>query len=355
DRYIVSVLVDQQPYGLWLGSVSAGIERTLLTNQRVYYEWAYDDQHILYIPWPDPPKDPFAPPPVLLQPITLLDLESGEQKEIGWTTQYRRIQVIATGDIAFLNQDVLHIVNPIQGTERQIASTFTIGHPPAPTPEPIPPATPEVIPEYLQITPTPADDTPLPAPTSLPELTFSQLYPNIEVRFALSPDGRKVLLHQVVNGHGALVLVDIATQAAQLLTTQAGDTWFPYSWSPDGTQVAYVTIAEATWTPELWVVDAESKAPPQLLVKEDRRGLYEWVTWHPNGRDLLYVFTPMGANSSQWAEYQVVSRVGDAPYTLFTGGSTLNLFDKGAGVVFFRENDTNGIIEFSQWIADLTE
>ena len=355
DRYIVSTLVDLQPYGLWLGSASAGIERTLLPDQRVYYDWAFDDQHILYTSWPDAPKEPLAPPPVSLVPITLLNLENGEQKEIGLTTQFWNIQAVATGDIAFLNQDVLHIVNPIEGTERQIASIFTIGHPPAPPTEVPPPTTSEVIPEYLQATPTPADNASLPVPTPIPTLTFSQHKPKNEVPFCHSPDGRKVLLHQIANGHGALVLVDIATQTARLLTDQARNAWSPFGWSPDGRQVAYATIAEETWTPELWLVDVEGNAPPRQLAKEDGRGRYESVTWHPNDQDILHVFTPMGTNSSQRAEYRVVSREGGTPYTLFADGSALYLFDKGTGIVFFREQDAHGMIEFSQWIVDLTK
>lgn len=334
---------------LWLVSDSKGFE-TLLLEEPIIFRWADDGQHIVFSPEPVPSSDPFAPPLVEVRLVYWMDVVESERREIGQTTS-TKLDTTPNGDIAFLYEDTLHVVNPRKGTEYILPSAFTIGHPSTPVPEPASPSTPEVIPEFLQGTLAPPSTL---TPTADPVLTFSQHYPNLELRFALSPDGRKVILHQINHGRGSLVLVDLETQTARLLTTQADDEWSGFDWSPDGTQVVYASVHEERWTPELWLVPSEGDDPPRLLMAEERRGRYEWVTWHPNKQDLLYVYTPAGNDDRQSAEYRVMNVEKGDSFTLFTNGWGLTLFDGGRQFSIARDY-LDGMPERRSWIVKLTE
>ncbi|HXF61846.1 MAG TPA: hypothetical protein VNK95_09515, partial [Caldilineaceae bacterium] len=352
DRYLCYTKIEGQ-LQLWLASDSKGAEKLLVEGMEVTFRWADGGQHIVFSPVPPPPQDPFNPSPGEVRPVYWMNVESGERKEIGQTTSIS-LDANLQGDVAFLHEDTLFVVNPLTGTARRLASAFTIGHPPAPTFEPLLPSTPEVMPEFLQATPVPADQA---FPTPQPPPTFSQQYPYLELRFALSPHGHKVILHQIAGSQGSLVLVDLDTQAARLLTTHAGHAWAVYGWSPDGRQVAYATYDEEHRRPELWLIPSEGDAPPRLLTAEENRGLYEWVTWHPNGQDLLYVFTPWGTHGNAWAEYRVMNVAQGDSYTLFTSGYFLELFDGGRQIFFSREYLEGQIdrVDRDGWIARLAD
>lgn len=353
DKYIFSTLVNGRPMGLWLASVSEGIQRQLLKDVQVNYVWGHDDQHIVYAQWPELTKDPFDPHTSSPQPVFLFDLATGERTELGIAEPVWRMQASTSGDIAFLRDDTLHIVNPVLGVRRQVSSAFTVGHPVHLPSEQRPDnINSEVIPDFLSSKPNSATPLPTEIPQGEDVLKFSELYPTTQIRFALSPDGRKVVLHQVMYDKGALVIVDLETQRSTLITNEAGNSWQPYAWSPDGAELAYATVSEETRIPALWIVDVENGQSMSLITNANRRGRYEWLAWHPNAQDILFAFSPGGtAGSTLGGQYQIINAKGGQPYTILTNGAMLSLFDGGKNLAFYREEESNNQTEIHYWTS----
>ncbi|MEZ4863601.1 MAG: hypothetical protein R3C14_19935 [Caldilineaceae bacterium] len=352
NRYIFTTLINSMPTGLWLASISKGVEKQLISDQNVGFAWAYDDNHIIYSPMPQPSEDPFAPYPPIPQPIILVSLDSGEQNEIGKSTLGWDVVSAPTGDIAFVNGEQVEIVNPLSGNKRYVPSALTIGLPVIPIPTPIQDViqTPEKIPDFL-LTPNPEELTPLP-PDAAPSTAPNCFYPDCQVRIRISPDGKKLAIHQIVPHHVTLVIVEIDTQKSIFVTDQISG-WYSFDWSPDSTRLSYAIQPADTRVPELWIVNANGSEPHQLVSAKDRRGIYEYITWMTNNKDILYIYTPSGAESDQWAEYQMVDTISGNSSLLFRNGFNLQLFNNGHQLRFFRENHADQQVDFRNWTADL--
>jgi hypothetical protein len=345
DRYLFSTLVNGAPTGLWLASITNGPIKVFFKEGAYFYQWGPDDEHILYSPMPkyDQPA---------AQPVYLRNLATDAVRELGQTTLGWDIDSTAAGDIAFLNEDTLVIINTNKDVKKQIDSVFTIGHPPTPTPVPIPSTEPEKIPDFL-LTPEPTDPADSQRPTGEQILSFQAMYPYLQVRFDLSPDGAKVVLHQIAYDSGSLVLVDLTTQQSTLLTTEAGNTWYPFGWSSDSKTLAYSTFSKETSLPELWLLSLNGNNPPQQLNKEQSRGKYEFVTWLTNRPEIVYVFTPSGPEASQRSQYRLVDPSPGNAYLLFEGGTTIQLADHGNYLYFYKESHSEGMFEIEDWIMRL--
>lgn len=339
ERYLFTALVNSAPSGLWLASLSRGVEKELVATGGVGFAWGYDDNHIIYSPLPD-----FNNPPLMAQPVILVSLESGEQTEIGQSTLGWGVAVAPTGDIALMNGEHVEIVNTISGVKRIVPDALSIGVSVEPTPMSTSELakTPEPIPDFLQPATAPLTVTVIPSP--------SCLYPDCQIRMHISSDGTKLALHQLVPSRSTLVIVEIDTQKSVFVSDQIAG-WYSFDWSSDSQKLAYAIQPPNTRTPELWIVNADGSDLRQVAYAKDRRGLYEYVTWLPNNQAILYVFTPTGAEPSQWAAYQIVELSSNVPSTLFTNGSNLQLFNGGRQVRFFRESPEH---QMSYWIADLT-
>lgn len=84
---------------------------------------------------------------------------------------------------------------------------------------------------------------------------------------------------------------DVSTEGSpedtglRVLTSDEGESW-PYSWSPDGTKIAFAALRDGFW--RLRWVDVRDGSQQQLT--DDRRlnAYVRYPTWSPNGSPLVY-------------------------------------------------------------------
>ena len=171
----------------------------------------------------------------------------------------------------------------------------------------------------------------------MPGVTAANNYPYYYSEFKFSPDGKRIAGLEVAYDQGVLTVVDLETGQRTKISDQIGPPWGPFDWSPDGQQLAYsIVLGEETRFPELWLVNADGSEPRRLCTTEER-GSYDFVTWLPNGKAILFVSMPgSGTDPILWSAYQVVSSLGGEPKTLFTKGGSLQLTDQGHKIVFYR-------------------
>lgn len=338
---------------LWLMSASEGLEKLLLKDELITFRWAYDNTSILYSP--DLSFATGAVTSSSVQPLFLLNVDTGERREIGSTTKTAQLATVSSSEIIFQEQEVVKSVNLRSGTEKRVLNFSTTFYLP-----PSPPITdaqmgyePTTIPDIF-LTPSAEEMIPITITPSVDPLAPGCFPPSCDTRFLLSPDGKKLAIHQIFPQGNALVLVDVATQHTTLVTTQTVDSMYPFGWSPDSKRLAYTIVVETTRNPELWLVNADGTESRLLAAAKNRMGIYEYITWLPNNVDIVYVFTPSGSTTGQGAEYQVVSVEGGEPFILFTNGYGLEIFDGGRQLRFSREVH-EGQFDPASWTAKLSD
>ncbi len=306
DRYLCYARVNGEPQ-LWLATIGGGLERVLVRGA-VHFDWAQDDEHILYSPWASPPT---APDP---QPVYLLDLETGETLELGRTIRGNLMQAVSNGWVAFLTQEGVELVDPENGTRMMAPVTFE----PANSP-PVVYVSPEseetavarfgflLTPEALEVNTTP----PLPdAPDSW------AADPNVKVYFEVSPDGKKVALLQVVATYATIGIVDVDTGRMTYISDLASY-WavHPLAWSPEGDRLLFALATVEGHAPELWMVDAEGANPTLVLDGGEALGIYDDLLWLP-GDDVLFALR----GSSMYDTTYYASNAGGATPVELVGG-----------------------------------
>ena len=110
---------------------------------------------------------------------------------------------------------------------------------------------------------------------------------------AWSPDGDTILYSGDADGTTALFTVPAAGGEATELETDAPPGASEASWSPDGTQIAFVASSgdpDATdpvrWNEDIWVMDADGTHARKVVTTE---GNDHWMpTWSPDGRHLMF-------------------------------------------------------------------
>ena len=178
---------------LWLASEEKGMEKLLVTDELIIFQWLNDDKHIVYLTWPEPQKEPTQSLNLNPRPVMLMDVDSGEHKEIGKATA-TFLNTSTSGDVAFMNEDTIFVLNPETGVEHQIPGVFHIGNEPI-----IPPKSPfdasiqiDKIPDFLAAKLiTESQSTTVDQPI---DMTLSAMYPYAEVRFYLAPHGKYIAL-----------------------------------------------------------------------------------------------------------------------------------------------------------------
>jgi dipeptidyl aminopeptidase/acylaminoacyl peptidase len=118
----------------------------------------------------------------------------------------------------------------------------------------------------------------------------------------ISPDGSRV----VFATYKALYGVDVAGGRPSVLLEAQGEVWAP-TFSPDGTQVAYVD-GSGDHSHSVWVMDADGGDAHQILANETTMGAGHvyGLAWSPAGDrialglgEATYTFTPDGSDFTQ--------------------------------------------------------
>lgn len=120
-----------------------------------------------------------------------------------------------------------------------------------------------------------------------------------------------------------------------------------FVWSPDGRQLAYVTVTE-TAEPELWAVRIDGDEPA-LLLAHGQAELFSQPTWSPDGRTLAFSRTPLGTETSSASDIWLVSANGDELRPLLRNEleeSSPSWSPDGRYLAFHRAGDV--------WVLDMT-
>jgi Tol biopolymer transport system component len=107
-----------------------------------------------------------------------------------------------------------------------------------------------------------------------------------------SPDGEQIGFHAGSNGRGYnLYIADVSGQFYRAVTTGADD-YVYFTWSPDGTQIALSRFANAVGErDQLYLLDATALDDPQTNI-DNLQPLVEdayFPAWSPDGTQIAYV------------------------------------------------------------------
>lgn len=267
--------------GLWLGSLSRGLEKKL-TDEGGPALWLPNGKQIVYAEIvPDHPTMLYE-----------LDIEAVTRTPISTTTMPfggDHFQVLPDGRVLFLARGALQIWDSRTRTLKPFQKLGCID---------------------LQMT---------------PKATVYSYYTTV------SPDGQ----HLADVCAGALYLIDIGTGKVITLTNGIEFATRQIEWSPDGRTLAYSFAPTDTRRAELWLVNADATNPRRLWRDEFARA-FHFLTWMPDGQTLLFINDPGGTSFEVGWTFMAISAKGGSPKALFTYGEGLALFDNGRKILILR-------------------
>ncbi len=312
---------DDQPE-MWLASLDEGLIRLLVAAKETVFEWV-DDGSIVYARLPRPETGP-------LVPVTLLDLDTGEETELGRTYEVGRIQTDPSGLVAFLSDEGLRVVNRGQGLEAVVP--IRLG------------------PEAWCGLGSGSESGPTPTPPP-----WTDAYSYIGVRFAVAPDGSKAAILLLKDECARLVIVDVATGAETLVTddlsySSVAAPYYPLAWSPDSSTLAYSLYRPDTRVWELWLVDGDGSDARPLWAPGEWKRRYDYLTWL--GDSLYLAFQQTGGNLD--ATLQVIDSRGGEPVTLLEGiHESVQVSPDGRRVVYSVGGPQTPAAEWRNYRAEL--
>jgi eukaryotic-like serine/threonine-protein kinase len=138
------------------------------------------------------------------------------------------------------------------------------------------------------------------------------LTPGEDTSPQFSPDGSQILFTRGGGSQVSLWRVSVVGGQSRRLVEDAVEG----AWSPDGSRLAFLRAPSGQGLGgEVWVGDADGSEPRR--VHRQAGGGLRWLSWSPNGRDLLVSPVPL-ANAS--IRYLIVSTEGDSARTVDPGG-----------------------------------
>ena len=153
---------------------------------------------------------------------------------------------------------------------------------------------------------------------------------------SLSPDGQRLLLLANTSVDPEIFVVDVATNVATNLTNQPGFDNQPL-WSPDGTQIAFVTDREGG-NVDLWLMNADGSNARRLASTpgDDNLG-----GWSPDGQKIVY------SNKDEVAESLWIIDVASGESTRLTesqdGGDSAPTWSPDGERIAFYSAPTGGL------------
>jgi hypothetical protein len=230
-------------------------------------------------------------------PVSVMKSDGSNQRQIGQTDVPRYIQYLMNGEVAFIYQGQVHLVQADSGADNVVAK-------------------------------------------SSPDLSN-------DVPFQFTADGNDVAL---LEGRTLSVVNRASGKEVTVSETIDAKRWQPYSWSPDG---KYLVFADETedLMPTLHVYDRNSGDVSALLYGQEP-GAFAGMSWTPKSGWLVFAFYPTGTGIESGAVYQGLNVYTGATTELFRGGLGLRLSPNGHQLIFTRtEGDQS---EVGAWIAEIS-
>lgn len=294
--------------GVWLGSFENGLTKQI-ADKEGYVQWFPNGKRIAYT---------IGVPIGKATKLYEIDLATGDKIEVGQTRDARNFSVDRNGQIFFLGREALTVWNSQTKTAKPVTE--------------------------LNARLAGIDQT---AFTVDPLRFDSALF--------LSPDGERIVIQDVYDDKGSLILTDLSTGNVVTLTDEVGNATSPIAWSPDTSQVAYSSRTERDAASlefkgaMLWVTDAIGNNPQEVF-RTDQCVDLRYVTWLPNGQTILFVCTEGGNSFEVYWHYMALNLSTGTADELFMNGEGLDLVNDGLDILILRsvQNTGNWIIELSE-------
>lgn len=128
--------------------------------------------------------------------------------------------------------------------------------------------------------------------------------PAADIQPAISPDRRRVAFASNRTGNWDIWIINVGGGPPVQVTRGDGDAVHP-SWSPDGTRLAYCSLAKGGGQWELWIVDASAGSTRRFI------GYGLFPEWSPVGDTIL--FQRARERGSRWFSIWTITLVGGEP------------------------------------------